>query len=172
MSKMLRRRMVDELSEKLQGQSNVVLLDTDGLTAQQATELRSQLRESEARVRHVKNAVAVHALKKMGVEGFEPHLGGMNAFVYGPDPLAIAKKIYAFREKAQKPAVKAAIIEGKLVDAKTVEDLAKLPSREEVLASFFSALQAVTQKFVATLNEIPRSFVGTLQAYVDKDKKE
>ena len=172
MSKVLRRRMVDELSEKLQGQSNLVLVDTDGLTALESTELRDQLLEAKARVRHVKNAVAIHAFKKLGIEGFEDHLSGMNAFVYGPDALVMAKKLYAFREKATRPTVKVALVDGKLVDSKTVEELSKLPGREELLASFFSALQAVTQKFVGTLNEIPRSFVGTLQAVADKDKKE
>ena len=172
MSKVLRRRMVDELSEKLKGQSNLVLVDASGLTGSESTELRGELREGEARFSHVKNAVALHAFKKLGIEGFEDHLGGMNAFVYGPDPLVIAKKLYAFRAKAKRPTVKVALVDGKLVDAKTVEELSKLPSRDEILASFLSALQAVTQKFVGTLNEIPRSFVGTLQAVADKDKKE
>src|SRR5262245_21061583 len=130
MSKVLRRKMVDELAEKLKGQKNLVLVDANGITGNQAVELRSQLREGKGRVRLVKNSVALHTLKKLGIGGFDKHLTGMNALVFGPDPLAIAKKLIAYREKNQKGAVKAAVIEGKEAPAAAIADLAKLPGRE------------------------------------------
>lgn len=168
MSKVLRRRMVDELAEKFKGQNNLVLVDANGLTANQAVELRATLRESKVRLRLVKNSVALHTFKKLGIGAFDKHLVGMNALVYGPDPLAIAKKLVAYREKHQKAAVKAAVIEGKPMEAAAIGELAKLPGRGELLGQVLGLMQAVTQKFVGTLNEIPRSFVGTLQAVVDK----
>lgn len=171
MSKVLRRRMVDELAEKFKDQSNMVLVDANGLTANQAVELRAALRESKVRIRLVKNSVAIHTFKKLGLPAFEKHLSGMNAVVYGPDPLAIAKKLVAYREKHQKASVKAAVIEGKPMDAAAIGELAKLPGRPELLAQILGVLQGVTVKFVSTLNEIPRKFVGTLQAIVDKEEK-
>jgi large subunit ribosomal protein L10 len=168
MSKALRRKMVDELAEKLKDQKNLVLVDANGLTANQAVELRSQVRESKARVRLVKNSVALHTFKKLGMGSFEKHLSGMNVLVFGPDPLAIAKKLVAYKDKHQKGAVKAALIEGKEAPASSIGDLAKLPGREEMLAQALGLLVAVTTKLVSTLNEIPRSFVGTLQAVADK----
>jgi large subunit ribosomal protein L10 len=171
MSKALRRKMVDELAEKLKDQRNLVLVNADGLTANQAVELRSQVREGKARVRLVKNSVALHTFKKLGIGSFEKHLSGMNVLVFGPDPLAIAKKLDAYGKKHQKGAVKAALIEGKEAPAASIGELAKLPDRKEMLGQALGLLLAVAQKFVSTLNEVPRSFVGTLQAVADKEKK-
>ena len=161
MSKVLRRKMVDELAEKLQGQNNLVLVDAKGLTGNQTVELRKALREDKSKFRLVKNSVALHTFKKLGVTGFDGSLTGMSGVVYGPDPLAIAKKLVAYREKHHKAAVKAALIEG----------LSKLPGRPELLSQVLGVLQGVTVQFVSTLNEIPRSFVGTLKAVADKEKK-
>jgi large subunit ribosomal protein L10 len=171
MSKVLRRKMVDELAEKFKGQPNLVLVDAKGLTGHQAVELRKEMREGQGRVRLLKNAVALHTFKKLGVAVFEKHLSGMNAVIYGPDPLAIAKKLVAYREKHQKPAVKAAVIDGKEMDVASLEALSKLPGRNELLSMLLGTMNAVTQKFVSTLNEIPRKFVGTLQAVADREKK-
>lgn len=171
MSKVLRRKMVDELAEKLKGQSNLVLVDAKGLTGIQTTELRKALREDKAKLRLVKNSVALHTFKKLGVSGFDAQLSGMSALVYGSDPLAIAKKLVAYKEKHQKGAVKAAVIEGKPMPAAQIEALSKLPGRGELLSQVLGVLQGVTVQFVSTLNEIPRSFVGTLKAVADKEKK-
>ncbi len=171
MSKVLRRKMVDELADKLKGQPNLVLVDAKGLTGNQTVELRKALREDKARLRLVKNSVALHTFKKLGIAAFEKHLTGMSALVFGSDPLAIAKKLVAYKEKHQKPAVKAAFIEGKPATAAEIEAMSKLPGRPELLSQILGVLQGVTVKFVSTLNEIPRSFVGTLQAVADKEKK-
>ena len=172
MSKVLRHKMVDDLAAKLKDQKNLVLVDGLGLTANQATELRAQMREGKGRVRLLKNSVALHAFKKLGVGNFEKHLTGMNVLVFGPDPVTIAKKLVAYKEKhAGKGGVKAAVIEGKEEGAAAIENLSKLPSRPELLSQVLGVMKGVTAKFVSTLNEIPRSFVGTLQAIVDKEKK-
>jgi large subunit ribosomal protein L10 len=171
MSKILRRKMVDELAEKLKGQGNVVLVDAKGLTGLQGTELRQALREGKARMRLVKNSVALHALKRLGITSFEKHLGGMSALIFGADPLALAKKLVAYREKHQKPALKAALIDGREMDPSSLDALSKLPGREELLSTLLGTMNAVTQKFVSTLNEIPRKFVGTVQAVADREKK-
>ena len=171
MSKVLRHKMVDALAEKLKGQKNLVLVDAGGLTANQATELRAQMREGKSGVRLLKNSVALHTFKKLGISGFDKHLSGMTVLVFGPDPVTIAKKLVAYREKHQKGGVKAAMIEGKAESPAAIANLAKLPSRPELLGQVLGVMQGVTVQFVSTLKEIPRSFVGTLQAIADKEKK-
>jgi large subunit ribosomal protein L10 len=171
MSKVLRRKMVDELAETLKGQTNLVLLDAKGLTGVQTTELRKSLREDKNKLRLVKNSVALHTFKKLGIAGFEGQLNGMSALVYGSDFLAIAKKLVAYNEKHKKASVKAAYIEGKQMPPGSIEALSKLPGRQELLSQLLGVMSAVTVQFVSTLNEIPRKFVGTLQAIADKDKK-
>ena len=171
MSKVLRHKMVDDLASKLKDLKNMVLVDANGLTANQATELRATMREGKSRVRLLKNSVATHTFKKLGIGGFEKHLTGMNALVFGPDPVTIAKKLVAYKEKHQKGAVKAAVIEGKEMPAAGILELSKLPGRNELLGQILGVMQGVTTKFVSTLNEIPRAFVGTLQAVADKGKE-
>jgi large subunit ribosomal protein L10 len=171
MSKVLRHKMVDELAEMLKGQENLVLVDAKGLTGNQTVELRKALREDKLKLRLVKNSVALHTFKKLGVKGLDASLNGMSAVVYGADPLAIAKKLVAYKEKHQKASVKAALIEGKPATAAQIEAMSKLPSRPELLSQVLGVLQGVTVQFVSTLNEIPRSFVGTLKAVADKENK-
>ena len=171
MSKVLRRKMVDELAEKLKGQSNLVLLDAKGLTGNQTVELRKTLREDKLKLRLVKNSVALHTFKKLGIQGFDAQLTGMSAVVYGADSLAMAKKLTEYSDKHKKGAVKAAYIEGKPMTPSQVQAMSKLPSKPELLSMLLGCLNAVTVQFVSTLNEIPRKFVGTLQAVADKDKK-
>ena len=170
MSKVLRRKMVDELAETLKGQTNLVLLDANGLTGVQTTELRKLLREDKLKLRLVKNSVALHTFKKLGIAGFEAQLNGMSALVYGADSLAIAKRLVAYKEKHQKGSVKAAYIEGKQMPPALILALSKLPGRQELLSQLLGVMSAVTVQFVSTLIEIPRKFVGTLQAIADKDK--
>ena len=172
MSKALRHKMVEELEEKFRGQQNVLLVSTEGMKASESGELRAKLRESEGSMKAVKNSVALHTFRKLGVEAFEKSFSGMTAVVYGPDPLALAKSLADTKEKIKRPEVRAALIEGKVMDAAQIEALAKLPGRDALLGQLLSAFQAVTQKFVATMNEIPRSFVGTLQAVSDREKKD
>lgn len=168
MSKVMRRRMVDEMTARFQGVTNFVLIDYRGMTGRQSVELRRDLRKSGVRLNVLKNSVAVHTLAKLGVKGLGEKMLGMNALLYGPDPVEMAKKLVAFRDKAQKPEIKAALVDGQLFDAKGVEALSKLPGRQELLSQLLGTLQGVTAQFVSTLNEIPRKFVGTLKAIEEK----
>lgn len=171
MSKVMRRKMVDELAGKYRGMKNFVLVDVRGMSGRQSVELRRDLRESGVRMNVLKNSVAHHTFEKLGLKGFQEKLTGMNAVVYGPDPVTIAKKLTAFRDKQQKPDIKAAVVEGQVFGPKQIETLSKLPGREQLISMLLGLFRAVPQQFVSTLNEIPRKFLGTLQAIQDKDKK-
>jgi len=171
MSKALRRRIVDELEKKYRGSKNFFLIGTQGLTANQAVELRRELRNEKVKMNVVKNSTAHHTFERIGLKDLQKFLTGMNAVVYGPDPVVTAKKLLAYKEKNQRPDVKAAVVDGKLMNAEQVVRLSKLPGREQLLSQILGVLLGVQTKFVSTLNEIPRSFVGTLQAIVDKDKE-
>lgn len=169
MSKALRRKMVSDLAAEFGGQRNLVLVDAEGLSANQSVELRARLREVRGRMRMVKNSVARHTFRQLGLTDFERYLErGMNAVVYGPDPLAIARGLAAYQEKHRRPQVKFAWIEGRALDAAGVAALAKLPGREVLLGQLLGAMSGVAQKFAATLSEVGRSLVGTLKAISEK----
>lgn len=170
MSKALRRRMVDELVKKYEHQKNFVLVNTQGLTANQTVELRRDLREGKVRMSVLKNSVAHHAFEKLGLKDLQKHLTGMNALVVGPDPVVIAKKLTAFREKAEKASIRAGMMEGKPLGPADLAALSKLPGREQLLSIYAGTLLAAAQRYVGTLNEAVRQYAGTLQALADKDK--
>ncbi len=171
MSKVMRRRMVEELVSRYRGAKNWVLVDVRGMSGRQSVELRRELRESGVRINVLKNSVAHHTFERLELKPLQEKLAGMNAVVFGPDPVVIAKKLVAFREKTQKPEIKAAVVEGRFCGPAQVDSLSKMPGREQLLGMFLGVLQAVPQKFVSTLNEIPRKFLGTLQAIQDQQEK-
>jgi large subunit ribosomal protein L10 len=171
MSKALRRRVVDEMERKYRGHKNFFIVNYQGLTANQTVELRRELRAEKVKMSVVKNSIAHHAFAKLGLELIKEKLTGMNAVVYGPDPVVAAKKLVAYREKNQKPEVRAAVVDGRLMTAADVIALSKLPGREQLLSQILGVMLGVTQQFAGTLNEITRKFVGTLQAVADREKK-
>jgi len=162
--------MVDELVKKHGKQKNFVLVNAAGMTSNQAVELRRDLREAKAKLTVLKNSVAHHAFEKLGLKDLQKHLTGMNALVVGPDPVVIAKKLTAFREKADKATVRAGMMEGKPLTPADLLSLSKLPGREQLLSMYAGTLLAAAQKYVSTLNEAVRRYAGTLQALADKEK--
>lgn len=168
MSKVLRRKMVDDLAGRVRGLKNFVLVDYRGMNGRQTMELRRELRESGVKVNVLKNSVAAHTFEQLGLKDLKNRLAGMSALVSGPDPVVMAKKLLAFREKTQKPEIRAALVDGQVFGPEQITALSKLPGREQLLGMLLGTLNGVTQKFVSTLNEVPRKFVGTLQAIQDK----
>ena len=172
MTKVLRRNMVDELTRKFEGVENLVLVDFRKLTANQTVELRAQMLGQDVRMNVLKNSVAKHTFKKIGQEFLNEHLRDMNAVVYGPDPLAIAKVIHEYRGKNnQLPEVKAAVVDGKAVGPEHVEALSKLPSKEEMLGMFVGTMAAPLTYFVRAIAEVQGKFVRVLAAVRDQKEK-
>ena len=172
MSKVMRRRMVDELVKKHGQEKNFVLIGTQGLTANQSVELRRDLREAKVKLTILKNSVAHHAFEKMGLKDLQKHLNGMNALVVGSDPVVMAKKLAAFREKNEKTAaVRGAVVDGKALTPADMTALSKLPGREQLLSTLLGTLQAPAQQFVNVLHESVRQILGVLAAYEEKLKE-
>ena len=171
MSKVLRRRMVDELVKKHDKQKNFVLVNAQGMTSNQAVELRRDLREAKAKLTVLKNSVAHHAFEKMGLKDLQKHLTGMNALVTGSDPVVLAKKLTAFKEKNDKAQVRGASVEGKALTAADVAAMSKLPGREELLSILLGTLQAPAQQMVNVLQESVRQVLNVLSAYETKLKE-
>lgn len=161
--------MVDELARKCEGVRNAVLVDVRSVTSAQAVELRAEMRKEKVRFSVVKNSVARHAFEKAGWRDLAAHLSGMNAVAYGPDPVAIAKRIKSFQEKAGSLKVRAAVVEGKAIPPAQIDVLSKLPSREQLLGMLVGTMAAPASSFVRVLNAIPSQFVRALAAVREKE---
>lgn len=151
----LKKPIVDEISEVVKDAQGVVLVDYRGLTVEQDTNLRKQLREAGVTYKVYKNTMMNFAFKGTDFEQLAPHLEGPSAIaVSKDDATAPARIIVKFAKEAPALELKAGIVEGVLYDAKGIADVAKIPSREELLSRLLGSLQSPVANFARVLNQI------------------
>lgn len=146
---------VDELAAKIKDAKLVLLTDYRGITVEQVTKLRNNLRNTNAEYKVIKNNITRRALKQNEIEGLDEFLEGTTAVVIGnEDYLAPSKAIYEFAKENEFYKIKAGIIDGKVVSAEEIITLAKLPSREELLGKLAGVLLANIGKLAIGLDQV------------------
>ena len=151
----LKKPIVEEISEVVKDAQGVVLVDYRGLTVEQDTNLRKQLREAGVTYKVYKNTMMNFAFKGTDFEQLAPHLEGPSAIaVSKDDATAPARIIVKFAKEAPALELKAGVVEGVLYDAKGIADVAKIPSREELLSRLLGSLQSPVANFARVLNQI------------------
>ena len=160
---------VTELHEKFARAVSAVLADFRGLTVQELTDLRQQLREASLELAVVKNTLARLAVQDTPFEGLSPYLKGPTSITFSyRNVVAPAKVLNAYVKKQPKLAVRAGLFEGELVPAEKIAEIADLPSRDVILAQALAAMQGPLAGLVGILQGILSTFIGTLQAIHDK----
>ncbi|AIM25380.1 50S ribosomal protein L10 [Melissococcus plutonius] len=135
--------LVDETTEKFNQAASVVIVDYRGLTVEEVTNLRKQLREANVEMKVIKNSILSRAAQKAGLEGLEEVFTGPTAVAFSnEDIVAPAKIIDTFANEASALEIKGGIIEGKISSVEEIVALAKLPNREGLLSMLLSVLQA------------------------------
>lgn len=162
-----KKAVVAEVAEQLQGAEAAILTEYRGLSVAQMTELRGKARQSQIYLRVVKNTLTRRAIEGSKYECLRDQLSGPLALAVAKDPVAVAKLLADFAKDNEMLKVRAGAMGGKLMSLEQVEALAKLPSREQLLATLVGTLQAPITKLVRTLNEVPAKFVRTLAAVRD-----
>ncbi|MEJ2107335.1 MAG: 50S ribosomal protein L10 [Acidiferrobacteraceae bacterium] len=162
-----KKAVVSEVSGAITDAQAAILAEYRGLTVAQMTELRKQAREAGVFFRVVKNTLARRAVDGSDFACLQDQLVGPLAFAASTDPVAVAKVLSQFAKDNDKLVIKAGAMGGKVISLAEVQALAKLPSREELLATLVGTMQAPVAKFVRTLNEVPSAFVRTLAAVRD-----
>ncbi|MFL5815518.1 MAG: 50S ribosomal protein L10 [Bdellovibrionia bacterium] len=176
MNRVEKTELATALKEKFSKAQVAIFADYKGLTATQADDLRRALRSHNTEVKVLKNNVA-RLLTNDGSMGDEAKslMDGvvgptMVAFAYG-DPAAAAKVIHKFAQDNEALKLKESLMGTKRIDASGVEELAKLPSKEVLIAKMLGTLNAPITNFVGVLAAVPRSLVTVLAA-VEKKKAE
>ena len=151
----LKQPVVDEISAKIKDAQSVVLVDYRGLTVEQDTELRKQLREAGITYKVYKNTMMVRAFKGTDFEALTPFLEGPSAAAISVnDATAPARVLAEFAKKADKLEIKAGVVEGTLYDAKGMQAIASIPSREVLISRLLGSLQSPVTNFARVLKQI------------------
>lgn len=150
-----KKRIVAEIAEKLRTSKSAILADYRGLNVAQMTELRKKLREAGCEIKVYKNTLARRATAEVGLTELDPYLVGPTAIAFGPeDPVAPAKILAEFAKQNEALELKAGVVEGRVVGAEEIQAIAKLPSREGLLAMLLSVLQAPIRNFALAVKAV------------------
>ena len=151
----LKQPIVAEISELLNGAASAVVVDYRGLTVAQDTELRKQLREAGVTYKVYKNTMIRRAAEGTAFAALDPHLEGPTAIaVSKTDATAAARILAEFAKKADKLEIKGGVVEGNYYDAKGMQVIATIPSREVLLGRLLGSMQSPIANFARVLNQI------------------
>ena len=151
----LKQPIVEEISAQIKDAQSVVLVDYRGLTVEQDTRLRKQLREAGITYKVYKNTMMNFAFKGTDFEQLADQLEGPSAIAISKDDAtAPARVIAKFAKNAPALEIKAGVVEGTLYDAKGMEAIAKIPSREELLSKFLGSIQSPITNFARVMNQL------------------
>lgn len=135
--------LVQAAAEKFESAASVVIVDYRGLTVEEVTNLRKQLRDAGVEMKVIKNSILSRAAKKVGLDGLDEVFTGPTAVAFSNDDVvAPAKIIDEFAKDAKALEIKGGVIEGKVSSVEQITALAKLPNREGLLSMLLSVLQA------------------------------
>ena len=144
---------VEALVEKLQNSVSGVLVQYQGITVEDDTKMRAALRNAGVDYAVIKNSITGRACDKVGFSDMKAHLEGMTAIAISKDdPIAPAKILKEYDDKVESFKIKAGYIDGKVVDADTVMQLASIPPKEVLLGKLLGSLKSPLCKLCAVLN--------------------
>jgi large subunit ribosomal protein L10 len=156
-----KQQIVETLAAKIRDAKAGVLVKYEGITVDNDTKMRAALRAANVKYAVIKNTLISKACDQTGFEALKPQLEGMNALAISfDDPIAPAKILKEYAEKIETFEIRGGLLEGAVVDAATVNELADIPSKEILVAKLLGSIQSPLYKFAYAL-----------QAIVDKENE-
>lgn len=158
----LKSAVVAEIAEKFEKAASVIVVDYKGLTVEQVTDLRSQMREAGVDYKVYKNTLVRRAASQIEGDVYanfnDELLVGPNAIAFGyEDAVAPARVLKAFMDKnPDKITLKMGVVEGEFYDEAKIVYLASIPSREELIAKLLGSLKAPMSNFVYLLDALAK----------------
>ncbi len=160
---------LNALAEKLSTSKSAMIVSFNKLTVNKDQEFRTQLREAGAEYQVVKNTIARLAVKGTPYEGASEHFKGVTAIAWTEnDPVVLSKTISKFiKENTDFYTLKAGVVDGRVVDAKQIEAIASLPSKEVLISKLLYVLNAQAQRIVTVINAVPRNLAVVIKQIGD-----
>lgn len=164
-----KQSIIEELRGKVDDSVFVIVADFKGLTVGKTEVLRQRLAKADARIQVVKNRILGHIAKDSGLGAMRDHLAGPSAMVYGKGDVTQAAKILKeFIKENERPVIKVGALEGAVLTAADVEQLASLPARETLLGMMVGTIAAPMSQLVGVFQQKVSSLLYVLQAAADK----
>jgi large subunit ribosomal protein L10 len=167
-----KKAIVADLKESLSESTLALVIEYQGLTVAEITDLRRRLRPSGTVCKVAKNTLMGIAIE--GQEKWQPMselLKGSSAFLLVKEDFSGAIKAYQdFQKASKKTELRGGVMDGRLLKEPDVKVLGDLPSKEQLMAQIAGAINALATKIAVGINEVPSSLARALQAVADKDK--
>ena len=151
----IKQPIVDEIKGHVEKASSIVLVDYRGLTVEQDTKLRKELREAGVVYKVYKNTLLKRAFEGNDFSQLDVDLEGPSAVAFSyEDATAAARIMSNFAKQAKELEIKSGVVEGTYYDAKGMNVIATIPSREELISKLLGSLQSPITNFARVLNQI------------------
>ncbi len=159
-----KEEIIAEVAETVRRARGLFFTDFSGLTVEQATELRREFRKSGIEYRVVKNTLIRKALESVsGYDRVYDRLVGPTGMAFAfDDPVSPARIILRFKEKHNKLSLKVCVLEKEVFDGARLTELAKMPSRGEMMASIIGSIQAPIAGIPGVINAVLRDLVSVV----------
>lgn len=146
--------LVNEISQRFSEAQSTVVVEYRGLSVAQMTTLRRKLRDEGVEMKIYKNKMASRAAEAAGYDDLSADLTGPNAFVFGIDAVSPSRILAEFAKKNKKLVLKSGIVEGKVVTADMIKELATLPNRDGMISMLLGLFQAPVRNFAYALAQV------------------
>jgi len=166
-----KQQEIDSLRQELQDLKNLFVASYEKLRVDQDFELRKTIRAAGGKYRVVKNNLAAKASEGTPSEGVLSNLRGMTSVAFTTaDPVALAKALTTYARTNPTFTFKAGLVEGRVIDIKAINDLANMPSREEILSRLLFLINAPAQRLAAVVNAVGRNMAVVVDQGVKENK--
>jgi large subunit ribosomal protein L10 len=162
---------LDKLKTDLAKISSVILTTFQGISVENDTKLRRAVQAAGGKYQVVKNTIAERAGAGTPAEGVLKNLTGTNSIAYtNTDPVALAKALTKIAKDVPAFQFKAGMVEGRVISIAEIQQLANLPSKEELLSKIMYLLNAPAQRIAAALTALPRNLAVTVNEAIKANK--
>jgi large subunit ribosomal protein L10 len=166
-----KQKELESLRQDLANARNLFVTGYEKLRVSQDYELRKTVRGAGAKYRVIKNNLAEIAAEGTAAETVLKGLRGMTSMVYTEgDPVALAKALTTYATANPSFTFKAGIVEGRAIDIKSINDLANMPSREEILSRLLFLINAPAQRLATVINAVGRNLAVVVDQGVKENK--
>ena len=167
-----KKSIIEELREKVKGSSFLIVADYHGLNVGKTEDLKRRLRGVDAHFQVIQNRMFKRVASELSQPGLEKGISGPSAMIYGKGDVAQAAKVLKdFVKENNLPAIKIGSLQGAVLSAADIQNLAGLPSREVLLATVVGTIAAPLTQLVGVLQQKVASVVYVLKAIQEKKEK-